>query len=211
MLHVLHIDPLRDAFSNILYMSAVHTHSSSARTCSAHLLLAAATLTVLKDSLDVESVRGARLEVGAALEVAGKLAGARVVDDARVALADGVWRSHTTCATLSNSAYRACTLYVRYLNTKTTKQEGSGYQCEGKSNTFWALIGKVSSRLQLGCVNIKPQIPRLLCTVYIMDSVCGQLNYIHMYRITSTAASPCGYCRSYLEFPLKLWEFLPRF
>ena len=32
-----------------------------------------------------------------------------------------------------------------------------------------------------------------------------------MYRITSTAASPRGYCRSYLEFPLELWEFLPRF
>ena len=75
-------------------MSAVHTSSSSARTSSTHLLLAAATLTVLKDSLNVESVRGARLEVGAALEVAGKLAGARVVDDARVALADGVWRSY---------------------------------------------------------------------------------------------------------------------
>ena len=71
-------------------MSVVQTPSSSAHTCSTHLLLAAATLTVLKDSLDVESVRGARLEVGAALEVTGELARTSVVDHARVALADGV-------------------------------------------------------------------------------------------------------------------------
>ena len=43
-------------------------------------------LTVLKDSLDVESVGGAGLVVSALLQVRGQLAGADVVDDARVVL-----------------------------------------------------------------------------------------------------------------------------
>ena len=47
-------------------------------------------LTVLKDSLDVESVGGAGLVVSALLQVRGQLAGADVVDDARVVLRYGV-------------------------------------------------------------------------------------------------------------------------
>lgn len=47
-------------------------------------------LTVLEDALHVEPVRGARLVVGAALEVRGEFARACVVNDARVTLADRV-------------------------------------------------------------------------------------------------------------------------
>lgn len=46
--------------------------------------------TVLKDPLHVEAVRGARLVVGAALQVAGELPRSGVVDDAWVGGADGV-------------------------------------------------------------------------------------------------------------------------
>ena len=49
-------------------------------------------LTVLKDSLDVEPVGGAGLVVSALLQVRGQLAGADVVDDARVVLRYGVWK-----------------------------------------------------------------------------------------------------------------------
>ena len=49
-------------------------------------------LTVLKDSLDVEPVGGAGLVVSALLQVRGQLAGADVVDDARVVLRYGIWK-----------------------------------------------------------------------------------------------------------------------
>lgn len=50
-------------------------------------------VTVLEDALHVESVGGARLVVGAALQVCGQLAGPAVVDDPRVRGTDGVcWR-----------------------------------------------------------------------------------------------------------------------
>ena len=49
-------------------------------------------LTVLKDSLDVEPVGGAGLVVSALFQVRGQLAGADVVDDARVVLRYGVWK-----------------------------------------------------------------------------------------------------------------------
>lgn len=47
-------------------------------------------LTILKDTLHIQAVGGAGLVVGATLQVAGQFAGARVVDDARIAFADGV-------------------------------------------------------------------------------------------------------------------------
>ena len=46
--------------------------------------------TVVKDSFDVESVRGARLEVRAALELGGEETGSGVGDEARLHLADHV-------------------------------------------------------------------------------------------------------------------------
>ena len=48
-------------------------------------------LTILKDSLDVEAVGGASLVVGTPLQVVGQLPGSAVVDDARLALTDGVY------------------------------------------------------------------------------------------------------------------------
>ena len=50
-------------------------------------------VTVLEDALHVEPVGGARLVVGAALQVCGQLAGPAVIDDPRVRGTDGVcWR-----------------------------------------------------------------------------------------------------------------------
>lgn len=52
-----------------------------------------ARVTVLEDALHVEPVGGARLVVGAALQVCGQLAGPAVVNDPRVGGTDGVcWR-----------------------------------------------------------------------------------------------------------------------
>ena len=45
----------------------------------------------MKHALHMQSVRGARLVVGALLELVGQAAGARVVDDARIRLAYVVW------------------------------------------------------------------------------------------------------------------------
>lgn len=50
-------------------------------------------LTVLEDAFDVQSVGGARFVIDAAPQVAGQLAGACVIDDAWVVLADGVYNN----------------------------------------------------------------------------------------------------------------------
>lgn len=48
-------------------------------------------LTVLKDPLHVQAIRGTRLVVCAPLQVAGELPSPGVVDDPRVGGTDGVW------------------------------------------------------------------------------------------------------------------------
>lgn len=50
-------------------------------------------LTILKNSFDIQAVRGARLVIRTPFEVAGEFACAGVVDDARVTLADRVLRA----------------------------------------------------------------------------------------------------------------------
>ena len=52
--------------------------------------------TILEDALYVEAIGGAGLVVGAALQVAGQLAGSRVLDHARRALTDCVCKYNYT-------------------------------------------------------------------------------------------------------------------
>ena len=52
-------------------------------------------LTVLEDAFDVQSIGGARFVIDAAAEIGGQLAGACVIDDAWVVLADGVCNKST--------------------------------------------------------------------------------------------------------------------
>ena len=47
-------------------------------------------LTILEDPLHIEAIRSTGLIVGASLEVVGQLPGSHVINDAGVALTDGV-------------------------------------------------------------------------------------------------------------------------